>query len=392
MRILSVIEPYVYINVAKENKKRKLALWGMGRVGKLLGEELGVVGCHFDFFDSNKDNSYDPGILRGQQDKYFVIVTMMNGYDEVGVCLNEFGFLEGRDYLCLAKFTDIWKMFVGCNEPKLTWLRRDIELLRVALGRVETRQINGIFDKEFQVFSQNGEDGIIQYLIHNIPIKEKKFVEFGVENYMESNTRFLLEYDNWSGLIMDGSEKNIQYIRNDDIYWRFNIIAKQAFITRENINELLRQSGMSGQIGLLSIDIDGNDYWVWEAITEVDADIVVIEYNPRFGAERAVTIPYDAEWTRFKVHYSGLYFGASIRALEKLGISKGYALVAVNQTGANLFFVKHELLNDKIRAVMATEAYVPNSYHDSRDKNGQLDFKRGLEEQELLRGLPLVEV
>ena len=371
-------------------RQRTLALWGMGRIGSALADELEGLSIPFESFDAHKEKCKSPDCLQGLQNIYFVIVTMMRGYEQVGTKLDSFGFREGRDYLCLAKFTEVWHAFA--DKSSLHWLHRDMELLRMALGRIENRQLNGAKGIEFQAFSQNGEDGIIQYLVQNLPISAKKFVEFGVENYMESNTRFLLEHDNWSGLVLDGSEKNIRYIQNDDIYWRFDLQARQAFITRENINELLRQGGMSGHIGLLSIDIDGNDYWVWEAITEVDADIVVIEYNPRFGAKRAVTIPYDPAWTRFKVHYSGVYFGASIKALEKLGAKKGYALVAVNQTGANLFFVKKDLLNEKVKAAMAEAVYVPNSYHDSRNELGNLDFKRGAEELALLEGLPLVEV
>lgn len=373
-------------------RQRKIALWGMGRMGTALGDELEKMGRPFVAFDAHKDGCQLPVLLHGQHDGYFVIVTMMREYEQVCAQLDSFDFREGRDYLCLAKFTKIWCAFVDSHESSLHWLHRDMNLLRMALGRIENRQINGVKGVEFQTFSQNGEDGIIQYLVQNLPIKTKKFIEFGVENYMESNTRFLLEHDTWSGLILDGSKENIDYIHNDEIYWRFDLRARQTFITRENINELLRQEGMSGHIGLLCIDIDGNDYWVWEAITEVESDIVVIEYNPRFGAERAVTIPYDPAWTRFKVHYSGVYYGASIKALEKLGARKGYALVAVNQTGSNLFFVKRELLNNKVKAVTAEEAYVSNSYHDSRNEHGKLDFKRGAEELALLEGLPLVEV
>ena len=391
MKIFDAIKPY--INVEKPRgggvpSSRSIAIWGMGSIGQALKVELETVDIPFQAFDKYKDDYCNPNDLEGKREKYFVIVTVLKGYEEITAQLNKFGFFEGRDYFCPAKFIEIWQSFMNSEAS----LRRDMELIRMALGRIETRQINGIDDKEFQAFSQNGEDGIIQYLIQNLSIKEKKFVEFGVGNYIESNTRFLLEHNNWSGLVMDGNKKDIQYIKNDEIYWRFDLYAKQAFITRENINELLRKAGMTGHIGLLSIDIDGNDYWVWEAITEVDADIVIIEYNPRFGKERAVTIPYDSGWTRFKVHYSGCYFGASIKALEKLGNKKGYALVAVNQTGANLFFVKRELLNDKVKATTADEAYVSNKYHDSRDIHGRLDFKRGEEEQELLKGLPLVEV
>ena len=348
-----------------------------------------TLGIDFDAFDENNHEYQHPDKLKSQQNKYFVIITMLQGYEVVGARLAGFGFREGRDYLCLSKFTEIWQRFAHGND---SWLQKQFDFVRMSLGRIEARQVNGNNDIEFQTYSQNGEDGIIQYLIRNLLIKEKVFVEFGVEDYTESNTRFLMKYDNWAGLIIDGSEQNISYIRADEICWRYDLRVQQAFITRENINELLRKGGMRGNIGLLSIDVDGNDYWIWEAITEVYADIVIIEYNPRFGRERAVTVPYDAKWTRFKAHYSGIYYGASIKALEKLGARKGYALVAVNRTGNNLFFVKRELLNDRVRVVSADKAYVPNSYHDSRDEYGRLSFKRGAEEQELLKGLPLVEV
>ena len=106
----------------------------------------------------------------------------------------------------------------------------------------------------------------VQHLLRFVPISNKVFVEFGVENYLEANTRFLMVKDNWAGLVMDGSQQNIDFVRQDDISWRFNLKAQQAFITKENINDLIRANGISGEIGLLSIDIDGNDYWVWEAI------------------------------------------------------------------------------------------------------------------------------
>ena len=92
-----------------------------------------------------------------------------------------------------------------------------------------------------------------------------------------------------------------------------------AFVTAENINTLIRDNGFAGEVGILSIDIDGNDYWVWKAISCVQADIVICEYNSRFGSERAVTIPYDPNFYRTEAHSSNLYFGASIRALTLLG-------------------------------------------------------------------------
>jgi len=274
-------------------------------------------------------------------------------------------------------------------------IKEQLKLIRLALGRIEARQTKAAIcpeDAEFQVFSQWGEDGIIQWLINNISISSEIFIEFGTQNYLESDTRFLLMHDNWAGLIIDGSKENMDFVRQDPIYWQYNIKAVQQFITAENINDIFKENGVTGKIGLLSVDIDGNDYWVWKAIDCVEPDIVICEYNPRFGKERAVTIPYDATWTRFKVHHSGIYYGASIKALTQLANEKGYALVAGNKHAANLFFVKRELLNDVVKEKSIDEVYHKNQYEDSRNERGELQRLSFDEEQKIIWSLPLVDV
>jgi hypothetical protein len=152
--------------------------------------------------------------------------------------------------------------------PILTAQPYHLEDLKLLLGKNLVHQVktHGIYenihDAEFKVFSQFGDDGIIQYLVNIADIPNKTFIEFGVGNYTESNTRFLLANDNWTGLVMDSSEKNIRYIQRDAIYWRHDLTAVSAFVDRENINQLFTDNGFVGEIGLLSIDIDGNDYWI----------------------------------------------------------------------------------------------------------------------------------
>ena len=156
------------------------------------------------------------------------------------------------------------------------------------LENFQGKQSSKIIDYEFQVFSQWGEDGIISYLVNNIDIENNFFIEFGVENYLESNTRFLLKKFNWSGLIIDSSQKNIDYIKKDKIYWQHDINALCEFISRENVNKIFLENISQKNIGLLSIDIDGNDYWVWKAITTIDPSIVVIEYNSILGIAKII--------------------------------------------------------------------------------------------------------
>ncbi len=275
-------------------------------------------------------------------------------------------------------------------------LQESLAFVQTSLGRIEARQCaNGAGDlraSEFKVFSQWGEDGIIQFLLRHVPVARPLFVEFGVQNFTEANTRFLLTNNNWSGLIMDGSESDIDYVRRDPIYWRYNLKAVRAFVTRENINQLLRDNGVEGEIGLLSIDIDGNDYWVWEQITVVTPAIVVVEYNARFGAERAVTVPYAADFERTRAHHSNIYYGASLAALVALGRRKGYAFVGTNSAGNNAFFVRADLRPETLPEQTPSHGYTASQFRETRDENGRLTFASPQEEAAILHSLPLVEV
>lgn len=263
-------------------------------------------------------------------------------------------------------------------------LQADIDTLKVLAAQplIQTFRSRGLIldlhQAEFKVFSQFGDDGIIQYLAHRLQPLPDTFVEFGVENYRESNTRFLLLNNNWRGLVLDGDENSINYIQQDEIYWRHTLTARRAFITRDNINELLREGGFTGEIGLLSIDIDGNDYWVWEKITIVDPVIVIIEYNSVFGPDLAVTIPYEAHFVRYQAHYSGLFWGASLQALTFLAGRKGYSLVGCNSAGNNAYFVRNNKVAN-LPVLSAQQAFVEARFRDSRDEKGKLTYLTGAE-------------
>jgi len=250
-----------------------------------------------------------------------------------------------------------------------------------------------IQEAEFRVFSQFGEDGILQYLIRQARIHKElhTFVEFGVESYTEANTRFLLVNDNWRGLIMDGDSDNIAKVKESPIYWRHGLIAVAAFINADNINQLIGDAGLRGEIGILSIDIDGNDYWVWDRITIVNPSIVVAEYNSVFGPRHAVTVPYDPTFVRGKAHYSNLYWGCSLKALEILGDRKGYALVGSNSAGNNAFFVRRDCIYG-LRPLKAEEAYVESQFRESRERTGELTFLRGADRLNEIKDLDVCDV
>lgn len=261
----------------------------------------------------------------------------------------------------------------GCLHGKLnhTLLRQEVFLDQV----------------EFSVFSQNGEDGIIDFLIELLEIEQnpdyqKAFVEFGVQNYTESNTRFLLEKRNWFGCVIDGSKENITYIKHDNIYWRHDLEAIHSFITKDNIDKIisdwLKSRDIKKDIALLSIDIDGVDYYVWENISCISPAIVIIEFNALFGAKEKISVPYRDDFTREKAHYSNLFFGASIQALIHLGKLKNYTFVGADKSGTNLFFVKTNLLG-KCKNIKVRSAQEYCDFHLARQsrsskKNGELTY------------------
>ncbi len=264
---------------------------------------------------------------------------------------------------------------------KLTPERADIERLELAVGHlasriVRSKQYERIRDAEFRVHSQFGEDGIIQYLISRVPIEHDVFVEFGVADYRESNTRFLLCNDNWRGLILDGGTAHIDFVRSNPIGWRHEIDARSVFVTRDNINETIVEAGISGDIGLLSIDIDGNDYWVLDAIDVVTPRILIVEYNSTFGPNAAVSVPYDPDFNRTRAHYSNLYWGASLAALCLAADRKNLAFVGSNSAGNNAFFVRRDVLGD-LAELTPPEGFVDARFRDSRDRKGHLTYVGG---------------
>lgn len=226
---------------------------------------------------------------------------------------------------------------------------------------------------EFQVFSQWGEDGIIQYLIKNLDITHKTFVEFGVETFREANCRFLMVNDFWRGLVIDGSKSNIRTIEQSREMWKYGLQTICAFINRDNIAELIDRANFDG-IGILSVDIDGMDYHVLEQAVVCDPDVVIVEYNSTFGPTASVTIPYDKDFYRGTSHYSDLYFGASAAGFDWLLNKHGYALVAGNSAGNNLFFVRRALLNERIKAITPQEAFAEACFAESRDSKGRLTY------------------
>jgi hypothetical protein len=289
----------------------------------------------------------------------------------------------------IARIQQLFRDFFRMNR-RLEELLMNQGILLAALN--ERKESTNLKDYEFKIFSQGGEDGIIQHLIKVLEIKNETFIEFGVEDFSESNCRFLLMNNNWSGFVIDGSPKKIARLKHSYYYWRYELLAIDAFITRENINELLAKSGFEQDLGILSIDLDGNDYYILQAIDFFKPRILICEYNAVFGGGRKISVPYDEQFNRTDKHSSNLYFGASLGAMTHAAKQKGYSLVGTNIAACNAFFVRDDLVNDRLQKLTAEEAFFPSKARESRNKQGVPTFVTGEDRIKLISGMPVVNV
>jgi hypothetical protein len=283
------------------------------------------------------------------------------------------------------------------NQVKLLNIESSDRLALIS-GKVLSNQLRSIkspliSDYEFKIFSQFGDDGIIQHLVSNIKLKNHCFIEFGVEDFAESNCRFLMMNNNYRGFVIDGSAENIQRLKNFDWFWRYDLQCEQSFITKDNINQLIAKSGFE-EIAILHIDLDGNDYWIFENLdlSKINPAIIILEYNSVFGDERAISTPYQDNFIRTNYHYSNLCFGASLPALNYLASKRGYSLVGCNSSGNNSYFIRNDLLTNQITKKTVKEVYVESKFCESRDQNNQFTYIRGKDRIEIIKGLDVVNI
>ena len=210
---------------------------------------------------------------------------------------------------------------------------------------------------EYKIYSQGGEDGIIDEIFKRIGTTNKFFIEFGAGTGLENNTIYLL-LKNWKGCWIDGDSKKVETLNK---IYGFLVRQKKlrignVFVTAENAEDLFNELNIPKEPDLLSIDIDGNDYWVWKAIKNYKPRAVIIEYNALWRPDLEWVMKYNPknEWNR------NSYFGAGLKSLELLGAQKGYKLVGCSFAGINAFFVREDLVKDKfLTPFIAENHYEP---------------------------------
>lgn len=235
-----------------------------------------------------------------------------------------------------------------------------------------------LWDAEVRVFSQWGEDGILDFLFDLAGLHKPRILEFGAGNFSECNSRFAAEYRNASVYAVDMREDLVEEVQSLDIYWRNSIFPVCDFITPESANAHQRLAHQKlGGIDCISIDIDGNDYWVLKSLDLTNVQIIVCEYNPLYGADLACTVPENDFFDRTKEHFSWLHYGMSLRAAINLLSNIDFIFVGSNRTGNNAFFIKKyfvKSLNFDLPDIGHLEDFVDWRVRESRDAQGNLSY------------------
>jgi hypothetical protein len=265
----------------------------------------------------------------------------------------------------------------------------------ILAGKAARPGFKRLWDADVSVFSQWGEDGILDYLCDFLGLGRPSVVEFGAADFQECNSRFLAEYRNANVLAVDGRPDLESSVLGLNVGWRTTVEPVRAWITPDNANDLLTRARRSfGGVDIVSLDIDGNDFWVAQTLDLTGVSVVVVEYQPLFGGVLPVSVPRDDAFDRTKKHYSWLYYGASLRAFVDLFAAQGFVLVGTNRPVNNAFFVRADQLEGFPLELPDPESdlaeYVDCRIRESRDREGNLDHLSGSARIDVMADMPLV--
>lgn len=284
--------------------------------------------------------------------------------------------------------------FPGSLAFSTSELRYFLGVNSILANRSNYSEIQNLWDAEVSVFSQWGEDGILDYLLQRLQLSKPKFMEIGAGDFSECNSRFTLQYRNCSAYLVDARLDLIENLERSFSLWKASVRAESVLVTPKNVNQIFERakSFMDG-IDVLSLDIDGIDYWVAQELDWTDVKIAVIEYNPVFGHRHPISVPLDDFTTRFNAHYSGLYFGASLPAWINLMEKAGLTFVGSNRIGNNAFFIRKdfcEKISFPIPKIHDLIQFVDWRVRDSRSKDGALTYISLNDARSLLQGMEVI--
>jgi len=278
--------------------------------------------------------------------------------------------------------------------PELRSFRFLIGQASILSSRANSSTFKSLWDAEVKVYSQWGEDGILDYLCERLGLSKPKVLEIGAGNFTECNSKFLAENRNASVFAVDGRDDLVTSIEGNALRWKSHIFGLQTWVSPTNVNEIISKAKNAiGDIDIFSLDLDGNDFWILEEAQLDSVSIVVVEYNPLFGHSSAVSVPRDDSFDRRAKHFSWLYYGASLRAFEYVMAKKGFEFIGTNRVGNNAFFVRKDLaIAIPLKPSKDYAIYTDWRVRETRSKNGELSFASGYDRISKISQLDLVEV
>ena len=249
---------------------------------------------------------------------------------------------------------------------QLKLLQRNLDTLNLSLHEVG-----------FKVYSQWEEDGIIDFLVSSLNIRKPRILELGAGNFLESNSRYICEYSSAAAYVVDAREDLPKGVSSSGLEWKTHIFSEVTWITPTNISEIcLRAQEKLGRIDILSIDLDGQDYWVLKEIDLSKIQIVICEFNPIFGNKIKVSVPENSSFVRSK-STKNLFWGGSLNLFSTYMSSQGFNLVGTNLVANNAFFVRNDLMNRiRIKNDESLNNFEQLDYliRESIDIHGNLDY------------------
>lgn len=297
-------------------------------------------------------------------------------------------------YVYIAKLLLYFFRILNIKKKFTNKIQFNLGLNNIMISSQKYDRVKYISDLECRVYSQNGEDGIIDYLITKLEIYKPNFIEIGIGNYIEANTRFLYERFYPKGIIMD-CEKNLSNKVNLEVNtWKGDLRVIETLVNKDNINSLISKN-CDFEIDIFSLDIDSIDYWVLEEVNLINSKIVIAEYNPIFDSTLEITVPNINNFNRKKYHYSHLCYGMSLLALVKLMKNKRYYFIGSNSTCNNAFFISENFnKNDYFSNLLIRDLnyYVNSNIRESRDINNKLNYLTGSKKIENIKDCEVVDL
>lgn len=295
-----------------------------------------------------------------------------------------------RNRVIKRLLNNIYLLIKGLLTPEISNFKFALGQSAILASRQSYFKVKNLWDAEVKVYSQWGEDGILDYICELIELAKPRVLEIGAGNFLECNSRFIAEFRNASVVAVD-ARADLLNAPLHSLKWKNHIELVNEWITPDNINSIIEFAEQNmNSVDIFSLDLDGNDYWILESANLSQFKIVVVEYNALFGSSHEVTVPRNDRFERHKQHASGLYYGASLKAFVELLEHKGFIFIGTNRSCVNAFFIKKNLRSKfETLKIHDLDKYVDSTIRESRDSFGKLSFLAGIDRNIAIESLPL---